>query len=204
MRRLLVALAIVALMGNAAMAEGMMFGVKGGLNLANWSGDTEMLGYDNSMKMGFGGGVWMSYAITEAFAIQPEALFMIKGTKWDIEGIDLNANLAYIDFNILGKFVIPTESDFAPFIMAGPQIGLLLKSELEAMGMTEDMKDYTKSIDFGIAFGAGFDFMLGSGCVSFDARYVLGLTSIDDPGEGEAADLKNTGIMFMVGYGFAL
>ena len=68
----------------------------------------------------------------------------------------------------------------------------------------EDIKDSTKSIDFGLVLGAGFDYMLESGCVTFDVRYVLGLTTIDDPEVGDAADVKNTGIQFLVGYGFSL
>ena len=42
---------------------------------------------------------------------------------------------------------------------------------------------------------------MGEGYLSFDVRYALGLTEIDDADE-DPMDIKNTGIMFMVGYGF--
>jgi len=63
----------------------------------------------------------------------------------------------------------------------------------------EDIDD-VKSTDFGLVFGGGFDYEMGEGFLTFDARYALGLTSLDDSDLEE--DIKNTGIMFMVGYGF--
>ena len=38
----------------------------------------------------------------------------------------------------------------------------------------EDIKDSMKSTEFGIAFGAGVDFVMGKGKLTFDGRYDLG------------------------------
>ncbi len=209
MRRLFIALTLIVFMAGAVNAEGMMFGFKGGLNLANHTGDdADLFEVGNDMKLAYGLGVWFNYSINEAFSIQPEAMFMTKGTKFEEGGEELNFNLSYIDFNVLGKYAIPMEGSFSPFFAIGPQLGFLMKGEFEVDGDTEDMKDYMKSMEFGLVFGAGFDYMMEAGCITFDARYVLGLTSIwdlsDDELEGEdQLDAKNTGIQFLVGYGFA-
>jgi serine/threonine-protein kinase len=53
-----------------------------------------------------------------------------------------------------------------------------------------------KIMDFGLIFGAGVEF----GKITVDARYNLGLTTIDD--SEEEADVKNSVISIMVGYSF--
>jgi len=198
MKRFLIAMALVVFMAGAASAEGMLFGIKGGLNMANLSGD-DIEG--NEMKMAFGGGIWMNYAFTEAFSIQPEVMYMMKGAG--IEDLDDGVSLNYIDLNILGKYTIPMEGNFAPYLFGGPYVGMLMTAEApDEEGEIVDIKDSCKSMDFGAMIGAGFDYKLeAGGCISFDARYAMGLTTIDDT-EFEA-DIKNTGIMVMVGYGFA-
>ena len=194
MKRFLIAMALVVFMAGAASAEGMLFGIKGGLNMANLSGDDVEY---NEMRMAFGGGIWMNYAFTEAFSLQPELMYMLKGCKF--EEVDDPLALTYIDLNILGKYSIPMEGNFAPYLFGGPYLGFLMSAE-DPDG--EDIKDYMKSMDYGLMIGAGFDYKLESGgCILMDVRYAMGLTTIDD--SEEEMDAKNTGIMVMVGYGFA-
>lgn len=205
MKRIIIAIILVTVTSGAASAEGMLFGVKGGMNLANWTGsDTEFLTLDNKMKVAFGGGIWFGYAFNENFSIQPELLLMMKGTKWEESGVTLSANYNYLDLNLLAKMTFPMEGSVTPFIFVGPQIGFLMsakfKAEYEGDSEEIDVKDEYKDIDFGLAFGGGVDYNLEAGCVSFDVRYNLGLMSIYD---GENVDQKNAGIIFMAGYGFA-
>lgn len=204
MKRILVVLALVALMSNVALAEGMMFGVKGGLNLANVTGDlTDEFDPANKMKMAFGGGVWMSYAFTEAISIQPELMYMIKGFDWDTDEDVDGWKGSYLDLNVLGKFAIPMEGDFGIAIYAGPFLGFLMSSEL----MGDDIKDDNATMNFGALGGAEFAYMLEQGCITLDVRYSMGFTTVfdvEDLPEGEdQPDLKTTGIQFLVGYGFA-
>lgn len=199
MKRFLIAMALVVFMAGAASAEGVLFGIKGGLNMANLSGDDIE---DNEMKMAFGGGAWMNYAFTEAFSLQPELMYMIKGC--DIKDMDDGYTLNYLDLNILFKYTIPTEGNFAPYLFAGPYLGMLLSAEAPdpKSGKIVDAKDDMKSMDMGAMLGAGFDYKLeAGGCILMDVRYAMGLTEIDD--SDNEYDSKNTGIMVMVGYGFA-
>jgi opacity protein-like surface antigen len=196
MKRFLIAMALVVFMAGAASAEGMLFGIKGGINMANLAGDDID---DNEMKMAFGGGIWMNYAFNEAFSLQPELLYMLKGADWD--NGDYTIKLSYIDLNILAKYSIPMEGNFAPYLFAGPSLGMNISAKEEYKGESEDLDD-VKSMDIGAMLGVGFDYMLESGgCISFDARYAMGLTTIDDSDSED--DVKTTGIMVMVGYGFA-
>ena len=197
MKRLIIALALVALMSSTVFAEGLSLGFKGGLNLANWTGDDID---ENKIKLCFGGGVFMNYPLTESISLQPELLFMMKGTKADDDDIDAGYRMTYIDIPILAKFAVPTEGAFTPCFFAGPFIALNLSAEMYMEDEDMDIKDDIKSTDFGLMFGGGFDYAMGEGYLTFDARYALGLTDFVDVEED--VNIKNTGIMFMVGYGF--
>ena len=87
MKKLTFVLMLAAVMlftASPLFAEGMMFGIKGGLNMSNLTGDDATIGDTApSMKMGFGGGVFFNYAFTEIFAIQVEGLYMMKGATYE-------------------------------------------------------------------------------------------------------------------------
>lgn len=198
MKRFLVALALVALMAGTASAEGMMFGIKGGLNLANATGDDVE---DNKMQLDFGGGVYMNYAFTEAFMIQPELMFMMKGFDWDTDEDVDGWKATYLDLNVLGKYAIPMEGDFGVALYAGPFLGFLMSSEL----FGEDIKDDNATMNFGAIFGAEFAYMLESGAITLDVRYSMGFTTVFDiEGADEQPDVKTMGIQFLVGYAFPI
>ena len=97
---------------------------------------------------------------------------------------------------------------------AGPQIGFLLSSKLDYEGVgpgysessTEDLKDFTKGIDFGLNFGLGYKMESG---LNFGARYNLGLSNFwdlpsDIDPEFGISDFKNKNsvIQLSVGYFF--
>jgi len=198
MKKLLLVLAVVMLFTVSGFAQDVVKGVtakgiKVGVNLANWTGDIS----GNKMMLTFGGGVFMEYSFNPQFAVQPEVLFMMKGTKAE-EG-DGKYKLTYIEIPVLLKFKPTMEGNFKPGIFAGPAVGLLMSAKEDPGG--EDIKDNLKSIDFGIAFGAGFMYMMqNGGGITFDARYTMGMGTIDDTEADET--IKNTNISFMVGYSF--
>ncbi len=201
MKRLIVALALVALMSGTVLAEGMTIGFKGGLNLADLKGDIEdAIGVGTKMKLGFGGGVFLNYQMTESISLQPELLFIMKGTKADVDEVDAGVKMTSVDIPVLVKFSVPMEGAFAPCFFAGPYIGFNMSSKFYVEDEEEDIEDI-KSTDFGLVFGGGFDYDIGEGYLTFDVRYVLGLTTLDD--SDEEMDIKNAGIMFMAGYGFS-
>lgn len=199
-------LAIVAMCAFVAPAnaEKMMFGVKGGLNMANLTGDDVE---DSSMKIGAVGGVFMSYDLTEIFAIQPELLFSMKGAKFEDGDLEENLKFNYFEIPLLLKVNLPTDGKIKPMLYAGPALGILMSAKVE----DEDVKDYAKSMDIGILAGAGVGYAMEKGMLSFEVRYEVGMTGITDYTDEELEameledqpDMKNTGLSFMVGYGFA-
>jgi hypothetical protein len=198
-----IAAALTLLAVSPAFAAGMMFGVKGGLNLANLTGDDVS---DASIKTGVGVGAFLTYDLTEIFGVQPEVLFTMKGAKVkDVDLGDVTWKVSYIEIPVLVKVNLPTGGNVKPALFVGPGFGFLLSSKLSD-GDEVDVKDATTSTDIGIIVGAGIAYKMEKGAITFDARYEVGMTTIvkeEDEDTGSKPDVKNSVISFMVGYAFA-
>jgi hypothetical protein len=179
-------------------AEGMLFGVKGGLNMASFIGDDAE---GTSMKMGGVGGAFLCYNINEIFAIQPEILFSMKGASFDTLSTSVSWSLNYIEIPFLFKVNLPTEGKMKPSLYAGPALGILMSAKYEDL----DIKDDIKSTDIGILAGAAIGYQMENGSLlSLELRYEVGMTSFDKAvAPATEADIMNSAISVMVGYGFA-
>ncbi len=197
MKKAVVVLAIVALvftfaLVNQASAQMVMSakGVKVGLNIANLSGDDVN---DADARTLFSAGAFARFGLGPIFAIQPELLMSMKGAKWESGSIETTLDLTYIEIPVLFRVNIPLQT-FVPAIYAGPYLGIKASDELKVDDQTMDNHDMKlKSTDFGLAFGVEGSFAL----LSVEARYTMGMSSID-----EDADVKNKVISFLVGYSF--
>jgi len=179
MKRITLALAVIILMiSTSSNAQSVIrFGLKGGLNFANLNVE----GFSSDGTTGFHAGAYLTVKITK-FAVQPEVLYSLQGA----DGLDLS----YVNIPIMAKFYLVQ----GLHIEAGPQFGVLLTAEDDD---GTDLKEFVKTSDLSAAFGAGFDLPFGLGV---GARYVLGLSSIDDT--GSSIDVKNQ--VFMVSLWYAL
>lgn len=186
------AIVLVLLLSTSVFAQGLAFGVKGGINYATLSGDNAG---DAEWKLGFAAGAVAAFDVMDMLVIQGEVLYSMKGAGY--EG-DISTDLTYIEIPVLLKYTIPMAGMIAPNLFIGPSLGILLSAESNDV----DVKENTKSMDYGLVFGAGVDFDLGTGKVTVDARYNYGLTSIDDT--AAELDVKNGGISVMVGYLFGI
>lgn len=175
------------------------YGPKAGLTLANLYGDDNS---ETDSKIGFAGGGFLSIQASDQIVIQPELLYTTKGAKFDTLGLELKLKLNYIEVPILIKWMFPTEGTVKPslFIGGAPAFLASAKAEVSVGGaaVEADIKDITKSFDFGVIVGGGLDFAAGSGTFAIDVRYTLGLTSIDDTGFDE--DVKNKAFSASIGY----
>lgn len=180
-------------------AKGMMFGVKGGLNLANLTGSDVN---NASIKTGIDVGVFLTYDISDIFAVEPELLFSMKGAKSDSASVTGSWKVNYIEIPILLKAKLPTDGKIKPCIYVGPGIGFLMSSKISD-DIEIDMKDFTKSTDITLIAGAGVSYMMEKGALSFEARYEVGLSTIAKTPIGTAPDYKTSDIAILVGYGFA-
>lgn len=206
---LLATVVLAVAIADASEDSPWSFGLKGGINLADLRGDD--VDVDTDFRLGATGGGFLTYSISDWFALQPEILYSQKGAEFGetIAGapVEVTGKLDYLEIPILAKLTIPINSTFTPNLFIGPAFSFLLSAKLkaEAMGVTIidlDTKDFQKSFDVGLVFGGGIDIAVGTGKITADTRYVMGLMNIDDPEVGDAPDVKNSVISFMVGYGF--
>ncbi|MBF4485576.1 porin family protein [Flavobacterium sp. CSZ] len=198
---LLSAVAVMAFM--SVSAQETRFGVKAGANLSTFTGDVD----DAKSLVGFHVGGFAEIKLSDKFAIQPEILFSTQGSKQ--EGSDLfgsyenKVNVSYLNIPVMAKYYVAEKFS----LEAGPQIGFLLsaKSKYEETVDGEkysediDVKDGFESIDFGVNFGAGYDFTEN---LSVGLRYNLGLSNINKNEEGDNAKVKNSVFSLSVGYKF--
>ena len=180
-------------------------GVLGGLNLANLSVDPDE-GVDLSSRTAFGFGGVLDYGLGEYIALHLEPMYLQKGTEAKEEGVDVEVKLAYLEVPLMLKYAFGT-GDTKPYVMAGPTIGFNLsaKVKVSAGGVSdeEDVKDETKSVDFGLGFGAGVSLPIGNNSIFVEARYALGLTDINDD-SADPTDIKTKGIQIFAGITFPL
>ena len=219
MKRTLLTLIAVAMVFSLLLlgdsyAQGLTAkGLKAGLNIANFGGsDAE----NNSSIMGFAVGGFVVWSFSDNFGIRPEILYSKKGSELKVEDETTlfpftgTFNLHYLEIPILFQYTIPTPGSFKPNIFIGPSLSIVLDSKVDldvlGIGIEVDYEDI-KTTDFGLVFGVG---AVWNDKFTIDARYSLGLTSIDDTAkddeeawiESPPYDLKNNVISVMVGYSF--
>jgi len=184
-------------------AQGITGGLKAGMNIAKFHED-DVAGRSFKSKMGFCAGGFITFKVANIVAIQPEVLYTQKGTKWEevFMGGTWNINLNYLEIPVLFKVIMPIQGMIKPHLFVGPYFAYNLTAKVKTYyyGQSEeiDVDEETKDGDFGAVFGGGIDFGLPAGKIVFDARYSLGLTTIDE----EGSDVKNNVFSFMLGYAF--
>ncbi len=175
MKKILLSAVAVMAFGVAAQAqsEDMKFGVKAGVNMTNFTGDGDS---DGATSFYVGGLV--DLPVSGNFHVQPEILYSMEGAD--------EASISYVRVPIMAKYYVMEGLS----LQAGPEIAFKVATE-------DDLLDEaTKSIDFGIGAGLGYELPMG---LMFDVRYNLGLSDIS---EVEGFEIKNTGIQLGLGYRF--
>lgn len=205
----LVAAMVIAVGAAPAMAEGKIgFGGKAGLSIAKLTGD-DADGLDS--RLGFAVGVYIDVPLTTNLSFHPEALYVQKGAKEDVEveedvTIEATYKFDYIEFPLLLMMRFPTQTgSVTPKLFAGPSVAFKMsskiKGEYEGQSYEEDIDDL-KSLDLGVTVGGGVAFKIGEkNQLTLDARYTLGVTKIVDTDGGDDVNIKNGNIAILVGFG---
>ncbi len=170
------------------------YGVKLGLNLATVAGSG--ISSPVSMTTQYAFGVFEEFKLPLGFSIEPDVFYSVKGfsdeVSVNIQGatFDFSAKQTsgYLDIPVLVKYYLPSST--AKFsVCAGPSIGFLLSSKVtdnENGSSTEtDIKDQTSGTDVGLVLAAGIALPLGSIDATVEARYDLGLTTLDKSGNSK-------------------
>lgn len=187
---LMIGLSLVSLSAAATKLQpGFSFGLKGGLNIADFSGADVDLAFQT--KVGFAAGGLLTYRLSNILAIQSEVLFTQKGAKIfaKVQGIMLNEwfNLNYIEIPLLFKFYPPLESVIRPMFFAGPYVAFKSsfkeKWEYGDQGGNDDVGTFREK-ETGFAAGGGLDFPLKGGIrMSVEIRYTRGLSTLSKDAE---------------------
>lgn len=176
-----------------ANAQETKFGLKAGLNIANQKFEVEGSSMTANSIVGLQVGGFTEIKVDDKFAIQPEVLLSTEGSKLKADGEELLFNLSYINVPVMAKFYPAPKFN----IQAGPQLGFLVSAKGKYNGGSkEDIKDDLKSTNFGVNFGAGYEFT--ENCL-IDLRYNLGLSNISDSDGGE---IKGSVFSIALGYKF--
>lgn len=225
---------LVALLGLAlalpAGAQQYYVGAVGGLNSADMdlvyaTGEDQVTA--SRTVLGIGGIFGLRLNKNVCLELQP--LYLQKGgtDKADQVNPDIEWKYSFLEVPTFAKVTFGQE--IRPYVMAGPTFGFLLSAEAEGEvgGVVSgqalrtykaDLKDVTKSLDFGLGFGAGLIVPIGANIVFVDGRYTLGLVNIlqggtikwklgEDVIEGqvsEGAELSTRGFQIMVGAAFPI
>ena len=173
-----------------ANAQEVKFGAKAGLNMSDINGDNVS---NSDSRLSFHVGGFAEIKLADKFAIQPELVYSVQGTKFDTGGSDdLVYDLQYINLPVMFKYYVAEQFS----LEAGPQVGFLTTAKLKLGDDSEDIKDSLKSTDFGFNLGAGYNFTEN---ISASLRYNIGLSDIPD---SDDADAKNSVLSLSVGYKF--
>lgn len=170
------------------------FGIKAGVNLANFSGTDADL--DSRQAFVVGASLDLSLPMFPV-GIESGVYFSQKGVEPGASTLKLD----YIEVPVLAKLKFGPPGPFSPHFVAGPYVGFNITSEIEdGDGNTLDLDDFINEVDFGGMLGVGADFNMGLTKLNAQVRYSMGLTPvyIDQFDDGE----RNTVLSVVVGVRF--
>jgi hypothetical protein len=163
-------------------AQGVGFGLKGGVNFANQS----ITNITTESMTGYHGGAYFVFAFSENWGLQPEVIFSSQGAELP-------------EFNETNKFnylSIPILLRWKPLsflsIEGGPQFSYLLNAEDNS---GNSLKDEIKKSDFGMAAGVTLHAPIG---LNGGVRYIYGFTNISNLENDH--EVKNKVIQLFVGW----
>ncbi len=176
---------VILILGiSTSQAQLLKFGVKGGLNYANYTGGN-VDNVDFKAITSYQAGLVAEMKFFENLALQPELLYSTQGSELeDISG-QIKNELGYLSVPVLAKFYL-TKNKLS--LEVGPQASFLVSERNEVDG------NDTNTFDFGVAGGLSFKITDG---FFVSGRYVAGLTEAK-----KEAEVKNSVIQLSVGFMF--
>jgi hypothetical protein len=198
MKKLLVVILLLG-SGSLALAQGISFGIKGGINLSSVTG-ADATGAE--AYTGVAGGGYLTLSLLPSFAVQPEILYSQKGwnASGDLLGVPIvgKYRVDYLEVPVLAKFSFGIL--VKPYVLVGPYFATRMTSSWEetsgGVTLSGSMDNGLKSSDLGYVLGAGVSTPIK---LTFEARYSGGFSTISKS-SGTTPDWKNSTISVLVGY----
>lgn len=197
----LLAMALLAGMTINAQDKPLTFGVKAGMNLSNFGGDTD----GTKAKIGFNVGVTVDYAFSPELYLLSGLEFTTKGSKTkEFEGEKATLNAMYLQLPVHLGYKLKVAEATKIVFHAGPYIayGVGGKVTYEYDGQ-KDKGDFfgdeeeggCKRFDFGLGLGVGAEF----GKINVGLGYDFGLLNIT---REDDFTMRNMNGYLTVGYKF--
>jgi len=162
----------------------MRFGARIGWNYSFTN--VEVGGLNVTGRQGINAGGVFEYWVSDLFAIHANALYNMKGNKWER---DLTVGTAeytwafdYLSIPILAKFAFGNQVKL--YLVVGPEFSFLLSSNeiKEGEGWTStgerNLKEYMNSFELAGNFGFGIDIQVDPVVLFIDVRGSLGFSDI--------------------------
>jgi hypothetical protein len=210
---LLILMALSASAVLAVEAGEIHYGLKAGVNISTVYAE----GGRAEFYVGGAGGIFMNYAFSGLFQVQPEVFFSMRGWKESAGPLTLKSKINYIDIDALLKLAIPTRGRMASSFGIGPYIGIKVSDcyeyniavPAEWDDATQLIFDNLASYDIGLVLSGETDILLeNGGMIVIDGRLTYGFKKIIEDIEIsedvtlESLDYKNLSIMLTAGYAF--
>ena len=186
MKKLILVAIMLLSVTTVLQAQSIRFGVKGGVNFANQTGDAGFEGTEFSRDgiTSYHAGLVSEIKLVDRFAIQPELLYSTQGATYKNAVEEFKNELGYLSIPVLAKIYLSESLS----LELGPQASFLLNDRKNV-----DFGD-AKTFEFGVVGGLGLNITKN---LFIQARYGLGLTEAS-----KEADIKNSTIQLSAGIMF--
>lgn len=183
---------------------GDAFKLMGGLNLSKYTVSPKEESAELSNKMGLWVGGGFELDLSEKIFLEFDLLLLQKGSKVKFPALpDLKSNYNLSTFSIPALAGIKFRRNLPVYIFGGAEFSLILSHALvkksgEAAD-EQDLKENTKSFDFGLVFGCGFEVKVSKfQSIFIEGRYHHGFMNIIKYSD-QYESMKTSVILFVLG-----
>ncbi len=227
MKTKIVTILTILIVSAATLQAQVQFGLLGGVNFQNISGqDDDGVEFQNSLMIGFHGGANVNIPVAPDFYLQPGVLYSLKGAKTNDAFVSTKASgdksttvkLSYIEVPINFLFR-PQFGDGHILLGFGPYVAFAIDGSAKYQSgsisleydvrfaktvseLNDDLFPYYKRLDAGANLYAGYEFSMGL-FLQFNTQ--LGLLKINSDVEGDTGEQlikRNTGFGLSAGFRF--
>lgn len=166
MKKILLSVAAVLLIGLGANAQPWSFGPKAGVSFSTMSNIPSA-----KARTGVVAGVFAERMVNDWFSIQTELLYSMQGFRLKEEGITGKYNIDYISMPVLTKFYIMGGLN----LQLGAQFSYMTGANLKYDGEKDNVDYMVNKYNVGVFTGIAYDFDFG---LILEGRYNIGLSDV--------------------------
>lgn len=191
-------MACVAVLSVAAVdasAQGVSWGLKGGLDFGSL--DTDLFEASSDAGGMFGG--FLGIDLGRRVRLQPEVYWSVRRFSATGGPGPFAITARGLEVPLLVHVRFPDARATQLTVFAGPQLSAIGEVEQRAGGAAVDISDQIKDGDFGVTVGAGVERAFTAGAFVIDVRALWGTRNL---AEGGAGSMKSRAIQLLAGYRF--